>query len=86
MYISRITIYILVRYYGVVEMAWKSLGKDAVNKNTKPIQFIPREADDKLVQCRVTPAFHEKLQQYCEEHQIKMSQFVRYALSRTMNS
>lgn len=67
-------------------MAYKSLGRDAVNKNTKPIQFIPREKDDKMVSFTMPYHQYEKLKEYASSNGLKVSQLCRYALSKEMNS
>jgi len=63
-------------------MAWRSLGRDAVNKNTKPLDWIDRESPGKLINCRVTPEFHQEIQDYCKKSHIKVSQLKRLLLAR----
>ena len=66
-------------------MAWKSLGKDAINKNTKPVSWVPRERGQKMVSFQVDPEFHDKLKEFAESSGLKTSQSCRYALAREMN-
>ena len=63
-------------------MSWRSLGRDAVNKNIKPLDWIDRESTDKLINCRVTPEFHQEIQDYCKKSLIKVSQLMRLLLAR----
>ena len=46
--------------------------------------FIPRERTNKRVAAEVEPEFYDRINEYCKENQIRVSQFVRYALSRAM--
>ena len=62
----------------------RSTGKDAVNKNTKPIQFIPRERDERIMTFKCSPEFHEKVKEYAKESDIKVSQLCRIALAEMM--
>ena len=67
-------------------MAWRYLGKDAINKNTKPVSWVPREREQKMVSFQVDPEFHDKLKEFAESSGLKISQLCRYALAREMNS
>ena len=67
-------------------MAWKSLGHDAVNKSTKPVEWIPREQEKKMVSFQVDPEFHDRLKVFAESSGLKISQLCRYALAREMDS
>ena len=53
-------------------MAWRSLGHDAVNRNTHPLDWLERENPHKLLTCRVTPDFHQEVKQYCQESHIEV--------------
>ena len=57
-------------------------GRDAVNRNTKPIEWLDRESTDKLINCRVTQEFHQEIQDYCKKSHIKVSQLMRLLLAR----
>ena len=63
-------------------MAWKSLGKDAVNKNTRSLEWLDRTTPHKLISFRVDPAFHEAIQEYCRNNYISQSELCRYLISR----
>ena len=67
-------------------MTWKSLGHDAVNKNIKPVEWIPREQEKKMVSFQVDPELHDRLKVFAESSGLKISQLCRYALAREMNS
>ena len=67
-------------------MAWKSLEHDDVNKNTKPVEWIPREQEKKMVSFQVDPEFHDRLKVFAEPSGLKISQLCRYALAREMDS
>ena len=61
-------------------MAYRSLG------GAKPPEFIPREREQVMIGCNVDPEFHDKLKDYCSENQIKLSQLIRFSLSRAMQT
>jgi len=65
-------------------VAWKSLGKDAVNKNTKPVSWEAREVDKKMVSFQAEYEFYERIKEHAEHHGLKLSQFIRYAVSKEM--
>ena len=67
-------------------MGWKSLGRDAVNRNTKPLQFEARIPDTVNISCAIEHSFYEEIKEYCESNQIKLSQLMRYAISKEMKS
>lgn len=62
-------------------MAWKSFGRDAVNRNTNPLEWLERESPHKLLTCRITPQFHEDIKKYCQESHIEVSSLTRLLLS-----
>lgn len=65
-------------------MAWKSLGKDAVNRNTKPIEWTGRKREKATIVTNVEYEFREKLKKYCEKTQITQSSLIRYLIAREM--
>ena len=67
-------------------MAWKSLGRDAVNRNTRHLAWIDRETPHKLLSCRKSPEFHEEIKKYCEECEIQASALIRLLLAREIKS
>ena len=60
-------------------MGYRSLG------GMKPLTFTPREKKQSVIQTNITPEFHEKVKLYCEEHQVTMTQLVRYLLAKEVN-
>ena len=67
-------------------MPWNSLGRDAINKNTKPVEWLPREQDKKMLSFQVDPEFHEKVKAFAKSSGLKVSQLCRYALAREINN
>ena len=65
-------------------MGWKSLGKDAVNKNTKPIQFIPQPTKSKNVTSAFPPDLHEELMDYCTSRRLSAAQLIRFLVAREL--
>jgi len=53
---------------------------------TKPLTFIPRERNQIMVGCYVDPDFHDTVKDFCSDNQIKLSQFIRFALARAMST
>ena len=62
----------------------KSTGRDAVRRGTKPVQWIPRPAQDKVVSFKMEPEFYKEVKLYCDENQIKFSQLMRYLLAKEL--
>ena len=54
-------------------------------RERKPLQFEAREPDDIYIHYRLNAEFHQQVKEYYQENQIKMSQFVRYALARAIH-
>ena len=50
----------------------------------KPVHWIPRERDVKLLGAKVDADFHEQVMTFCEEHNISFSSWMRYVLSQEM--
>ena len=51
----------------------------------KPLTFTPREKERACIQTNITPEFHKKVRDYCDDHQLSMTQLVRYLLAREVN-
>ena len=62
-------------------MAWKSLGRDAVRKGDKPIEWLEREADLQKVVIKMDRDFHAHLKQVAKDRQTSVSGLIRYVLS-----
>ena len=67
-------------------MAWRILGRDAVREGDKPVQFIPREKDHMQIGLKFPRELHEEMVEYCEEHHITHSAFIRYLVAREIKS
>lgn len=52
----------------------------------KPVQWIPREPDNKTLSFAVDAQLHETIKSYCKESGLKMSQFLRYAALKEIKS
>lgn len=39
-----------------------------------------------MVSVTFHPDFHQKVKAYCEDHQMKISQFIRYAVAKEINN
>ena len=65
-------------------MGWKSLGHDAVNKNSRHLEFTARVPDTKTISCAVDYELYESFQLYCKKHRIKESQLIRLLISQTV--
>ena len=65
-------------------MAWKSLGRDAVRKGDKPIEWLEREADLQKVVIKMDRDFHAHLKLAAKDKHTSESRSVRYDLSWTL--
>ena len=65
-------------------MAWKSLGREAVRKGTRSLEFEARVPDTKTISCAVDYELFESFQEYCKKHRIKQSQLIRPLISQTV--
>ena len=65
-------------------MAYKSLGRDAVRKGQKPIEFIPREVKSVNVTSAFPPDLHEELSTYCSTRRISAASLIRYLVAKEL--
>ena len=54
--------------------------------SSKPVEWIPREQEKKMVSFQVDPEFHDRLKVFAESSGLKISQLCRYALAREIDS
>ena len=52
----------------------------------KPVHWIPRECEEKMVSAKFHPDFHAKVKAYCDTHQMKISQLIRYAVAKEIEN
>ena len=66
-------------------MGWRSLGKDALNSNTKPLAWLESESPSKLMSFRMTPEFYVEIKDHCKKSHIEMSSLLRLLISRAIH-
>ena len=65
-----------------MQMAYRSLGRDAVNKDTKPLEWLERKSDKKNFLWTLEPSFLEHLKEVAKDRQTSVSQMLRYEMAR----
>jgi len=63
-------------------MGWKSLGRDAVNRNTKSLEFEARIPETKCITTAVDYELYEAFKSYCDKTRIKQSQLIRHLIAK----
>ena len=62
-------------------MAYKSLGRDAVRKGDKPLDWLERDAGNKHFNWMVEPHFLAHLKEVAKDRQTSVSQMLRYVMA-----
>lgn len=62
-------------------MAYRSLGRDAVNKSTKPIEWLERDGGNKHFNWMVEPDFLAHLKEVAKDRQTNVSAMLRYVMA-----
>ena len=64
-----------------IEMAYRSLGRDAVRKGDKPLEWIGRAEGKKSFPWMVEPHFLAHLKAVAKDRQTSVSQMLRYVMA-----
>lgn len=62
-------------------MAYKSLGRDALRKGDKPLEWLERESPLNKVVVKMDKEFHAYLKQVAKDRQTNLSSLIRYVLA-----
>jgi len=62
-------------------MAYRSLGRDAVRKGDKPLEWLERQPTHKNIHWTITPEFHEHLKKVARNRQTSFNQMLRYVMA-----
>ena len=62
-------------------MAYRSLGRDSVNSNTKPVEGKERERKGNAFQLVLEPDFLTHLKEVAKDRQTSVSQMLRYVMA-----
>ncbi len=62
-------------------MAYRSLGRDAVRKGDKPLEWLERQSDRNNVLIKMDKEFHKHLKEVAKDRQTSVAQMIRYVMA-----